>query len=142
MSSTIRKMRKREYVIFILLVLALLLLILKIFYWQVVRGDELRDKAIAQQTSRTVVNASRGTIYDRNGKALAESATVNTVVCNPQQIAKDGSAALIATKLSEILDMDYDKIYATVTKSNRYQVIKKRITVEQSDAIKQLKKKR
>ena len=141
MSSTIRKMRKREYVIFILLVLALLLLILKIFYWQVVRGDELRDKAIAQQTSRTVVNASRGTIYDRNGKALAESATVNTVVCNPQQIAKDGSAALIATKLSEILDMDYDKIYATVTKSNRYQVIKKRITVEQSDAIKQLKKK-
>ncbi len=141
MSYTLRKMRKREYVIFIALVIALLLLIIRVFFWQVVRGDELRDKAIAQQTSRTVVNASRGTIYDRNGKALAESATVNTVVCNPQQIAKDGSAALISTKLAEILEMDYDKIYATVTKSNRYQVIKKRITVEQSDAIKKLKSK-
>lgn len=141
MSSTLRKMRKREYAVFIVFVIVLLLLITRIFFWQVVRGDELRDKAIAQQTSKTTVNASRGTIYDRNGKALAESATVNTVVCNPQQIAKDESAALVSTKLAEILEMDYDKVYTTVTKSNRYQIIKKRITVEQTDAIKQLKSK-
>lgn len=141
MSSTLRKMRKREYAVFIIFVIVLLLLVLRVFFWQVVRGDELRDKAIAQQTSKTVVNAARGTIYDRNGKALAESATVNTVVCNPQQIAKDGSAALVSTKLAEILELDYDKVYTTVTKSNRYQVIKKRITVEQTDAIKQLKSK-
>ena len=37
--------------------------------------------------------------------------------------------------------MDYDKVYGIVTKSNRYQVIKKRITVEQTEAIKALKSK-
>ncbi len=125
--------------LFALLVILLIALIARVFYWQVVRGDELRDKAISQQTSKTNINASRGTIYDRNGKAIAESATVNTVVCNPQQIAKDGSAMVVATQLSQILNMDYEKVYSTITKSNRYQVIKKRITVEESQAIKDLK---
>lgn len=141
MSALLKKMRKRMYIIFILFILLLVSLTARIFYWQVVRGDELRDKAISQQTNKTNINAARGTIYDRNGKAIAESATVNTLVCNPQQIAKDGSAALISSKLAEIIEMDYEKIYSIVTKSNRYQVIKKRITVEQTEAIKALKNK-
>lgn len=141
MSALLRKMRKRSYIIFIVFILLLLSMTARIFYWQVIRGEELRDKAINQQTNKTNINASRGTIYDRNGKAIAESATVNTLVCNPQQIAKDESAALVSTKLAEILEMDYDKVYGIVTKSNRYQVIKKRITVEQTEAIKALKSK-
>ncbi len=139
MFITLRKMKKRQYIIFAVLACVLLLLIGRVFYWQVVRGDELRDKAISQQTSRTVVNASRGTIYDRNGKAIAESATVNTLVCNPQQIKDDGSAELVALKVSQALGMEYEKVYQTVTKANRYQVIKKRITVEETQSIKDLK---
>lgn len=141
MSVSLGKMRKRAYIIFIGLIIILLLLTIRIFYWQVVRGEELRDKAISQQTNKTNINASRGVIYDRNGKALAESAMVNTLVCNPQQIAKDGSAELIAAKLSEILDMEYDKVYGILTKSNRYQIIKKRISVEETDKVKELKNK-
>lgn len=132
-------MRKRAYLIFIGLVLLLFLLVGRILYWQVVRGEELRDKAISQQTNKTNINASRGVIYDRNGKALAESATVNTLVCNPQQIAKDEAAELVSAKLAEILDMEYDKVYSILTKSNRYQIVKKRISVEETDKIKELK---
>ena len=139
MSVNLLKLRKRSYIVFIVLIFILLALIGRVFYWQVVRGEELRDRAINQQTNKTNINASRGTIYDRNGKAIAESATVNTLVCNPQQIAKDGSAELIASKLSEILQMEYEDIYEVLTKSNRYQVVKKRITVEESDAVKALK---
>ena len=135
------KMRKREYLIFIVLAIVLIGLSGRIFYWQVVRGSELRERAINQQTNKTNITASRGTIYDRNGKAIAESATVNTLVCNPQQIAKDDSAILIASKVSEITGMDYDKLYSILTKKNRYQVIKKRITLEETDAIKALKNK-
>ena len=127
------KMRKREYLIFIVLAIVLIGLSGRIFYWQVVRGSELRERAINQQTNKTNITASRGTIYDRNGKAIAESATVNTLVCNPQQIAKDDSAILIASKVSEITGMDYDKLYSILTKKNRYQVIKKRITLEEPE---------
>ena len=138
---TLGKMRKRAFRFFIVLIAVLLLLSARIFYWQVIRGDELRERAVSQQTNSTNITASRGTIYDRTGKAIAESAAVNTVVCNPQEVAKTNSAELIASKLSPILEMDYDKLYTLLTKSNRYQVLKKRITLEQTQAIKQLKDK-
>ena len=134
---------------FTILVTVLLLLILRVAYWQIVRGDDMRSAVERQQTGATNVIASRGTIYDRNGKALAESATVNTLICNPQDIDKkteEGGdehkeSKLIADKLSVVLNMDYDKIYNLLTKSNRYQVIKKRLTVEETEQIKNLKNK-
>ena len=78
-------------------------------------------------------------IYDRNHKVLAESATVNTVVCNPQQVKEDGSAGIVAAKLADILDMEEDEILARLNKENQFQYIKKRITVEEAEEIKKLK---
>ena len=134
---------------FSVIVIALLLLTLRVAYWQIVRGEDMKSAVERQQTGATNVIASRGTIYDRNGKALAESATVNTLICNPQDIDKktpEGEdehkeAKQIADKLSVVLNMDYEKIYNLLTKSNRYQVIKKRLTVEETEQIKNLKNK-
>ena len=61
---------------FALVVAILLVLILRVGYWQIIRGGEMRSAVERQQTGATNVIAARGTIYDRNGKALAESATV------------------------------------------------------------------
>ncbi|MBP3360507.1 MAG: PASTA domain-containing protein [Clostridia bacterium] len=130
---------------FTVIVVLLLALIIKVAYWQLVRGEDMRAAVERQQTGSTNVIAARGTIYDRNGKALAESATVNTLICNPQDVDKDSQehkeAEFIAEKLSVILDMDYDRIYSLLTKDNRYQVIKKRLTVEETEQIKALKNK-
>lgn len=139
MAMSLGKMRKRALLIFGILVVLLPMLILRVAYWQIVRGEELRTRAENQQTNATAVVASRGTIYDRNNKPIAESASVDTVVCNPQQIAKDKSAEFVANKLAEALSMEYEDIYKLLTKTNRYQVIKKRITVEETQAIKDLK---
>lgn len=136
---TLGKMKKRSLVLFALLALALCALIFRIGYWQIVRGNEMKEAVLRQQTSETAINASRGTIYDRNQKVLAESATVNTVVCNPQQIKKDGGELVVASKLAEILNMDKDEILEKITKNNQFQYIKKRVTVEEADAIKKLK---
>ena len=128
---------------FIVIVAFLLALILRVAYWQIIRGDEMRAAVERQQTGATEVIAARGTIYDRNGKALAESATVNTLICNPQDIDKNTGtheeAEYIADKLSVVLDMDYDKIYNLLTKENRYQVIKKRLTIEETEQVRALK---
>ncbi len=128
---------------FTIVVAVLLALILRVAYWQVIRGDEMRAAVERQQTGATNVIAARGTIYDRNGKALAESATVNTLICNPQDIDKNTGtneeAEYIADKLSVVLDMDYDRIYKLLTKKNRYQVIKKRLSIEEVEQVKALK---
>ena len=136
---TLSKMKKRSLVLFGLLIVVLGALIFRIGYWQIVRGNEMREAVLRQQTGEASITASRGTIYDRNQKVLAESATVNTVVCNPQQIKKDGGANVVAATLAEVLNMDKDEILDKLTKDNRFQYIKKRITVEEADAIKKLK---
>lgn len=139
----ITEMKKRTGRLFTVIVIALLSLILRVGYWQIIKGADMRAAVERQQTGSTDVIAARGTIYDRNGKALAESATVNTLICNPQNIDTDSDsdkeADFIADKLSVILDMDYEAIYKLLTKENRYQVIKKRLTVEETEQVKALK---
>jgi stage V sporulation protein D (sporulation-specific penicillin-binding protein) len=117
---------------------ALTALVVRVGYWQIVRGDELTKKAKAQQQGSSIITASRGNIYDRNGKVLAESASVNTLICNPEDVKADGDATVIASKLAPVLNMDTDKIVSLVTKNARYQVIKKRLTTEEADAVKKL----
>ena len=139
---TLGGMKKRSFRLFAVLIALLAILILRVAYWQIVRGNEMKEAVLQQQAGQTAINASRGTIYDRNQKVLAESATVNTVVCNPQQVkkdTKDGGISIIASKLSEILNMDEDDIMDRLTKNNQFQYIKKRVTVEEADKIKELK---
>lgn len=93
----------------------LALLVLRVAYWQIIRGDEL-SKAKAQQQGSSIVTASRGDIYDRNGKVLAESATVNTLICNPKDIEADGDSEVIAARLAPVLNMDQNEILKIITK--------------------------
>ena len=51
-------------------VLTFVLLFTKLYHWQITEHDELQSVAVRQQTLRTTVDASRGTIYDRNGTCL------------------------------------------------------------------------
>lgn len=141
MAIGLGKMRKRCLISFLVAGVLFTALVARLGYWQFVEGEELKEKASAQQTSSSPVTANRGTIYDRNGKVIAESASVNTVVCNPKKVVEDGAADVVAGKLSEILGMDRDEVYGLVTKNKGYQVIKKRITDEESDKITQLKDK-
>lgn len=139
MAIGLGKMRKRCLVSFFVAGVLFVLLSCRIGYWQFVRGDELKAKAEAQQTSSVAITADRGKIYDRNGVVLAESAAVDTVVCNPKQIQLDKAESVVSEKLSEILGMDSEEIYKLVTKDKGYQVIKKRISAEESEKIRALK---
>lgn len=133
------KMRKRMLVFVAIFLVLLVGVIGRIVYWQLFRAPELKTRGESQQMSRTNINANRGTIYDRNGKALAESAEVNTVICNPQQIKSDDAAEIVSKYLSEILGLEYDEVYSKATKSNKYQRIKKRISVEETAEIEKIK---
>lgn len=114
-------------------------LILRLGYWQIIRAGDMQSAIEDQQNRKITVSAPRGSIYDRNGKVLAESASVSTLICNPQEVSANGDAEKIAEELSVILDMDYEKIYKLLQKSNRYQVIKKRLSLDETEQVKNLK---
>ena len=62
----------------------------QLFRLQILRHDELESAALQQQLRRTAIPASRGTIYDREGRVLAMSATTYTVYVSPAEISMNG----------------------------------------------------
>ena len=140
MALNTKMIRKRILVLFSIFVVILLLTTVAVAKLQIFDYQEYNEAVLRQHTRSSQVSAMRGTIYDRNSKALAESASVNTLICNPKQVEKDGAAEIIATRLVPILNLEYDYIYERLTKKNsQYQVIKKRLTIEESAAITELK---
>ena len=51
--------------------LIFLIILIRLFYWQVIRGPQLSIKASRQHSSVSVLKARRGDIYDTNGELLA-----------------------------------------------------------------------
>ena len=138
MKPSLNEIKKRTVIMVLIVTAALAALVVRVAYWQIIRGDELSSKAKAQQQGSSIITASRGNIYDRNGKVLAESASVNTLICNPEDIKEDGDASVIAARLAPVINMDQNEITKLITKNTRYQVIKKRLTNEEAENVKKL----
>ena len=58
-------------------------LMVRIGYYQIVMGEEYSKMAYEDKPA-AVSSTPKGTIYDRNGKELAISASVETISVNPQ----------------------------------------------------------
>ena len=121
------------------------LLFFQLFDLQIVRHEELQSKAVNQQTRRTVVTASRGTIYDRSGNIMAISASAETVILSPLEIDravndKDDPVTWtkdsLAAGLAEILDGDASAIRRRMDNTeSQYELIKLRADEEVADAV-------
>ena len=82
--------KKRAPVVILVTLAVIAILIGKLFYWQFIKGAELKSGAIQQQTLDSVVSPKRGIIYDRNGKVLSQSISVQTVTASPAEVTKKG----------------------------------------------------
>ena len=82
-----RIIQTRSFVLMILMgVVMFVLLFFRLFDLQIAQHEELQSKAVNQQTRRTVVTASRGTIYDTAGNILAISSSAETIILSPLEI--------------------------------------------------------
>ena len=120
-------------------VLTFVLLFTKLYHWQITEHDELQSVAVRQQTLRTTVEASRGTIYDRNGTILAMSASAEDIFLSPKEIIEnDQDQNLIAGGLAEILDLDPADILKKMEKTNsQYEELKKKADDELADKVRE-----
>ncbi len=131
------KLKKRALLILVAVSLVGFgVIVARLFLLQIVSGEEYQEMAINQQLRDTEIAPSKGTIYDRNMKTLAASATVWTVIISPNDI-DDDDRELIAKGLSEILDMDYQVILDDTYKENYYEIVKRKVELPIADEVRE-----
>lgn len=129
-------MKRRINILLVFVVLfGFILMTGRLFFLQVIGGDDYRDRATQQQLRDSTIAAKRGTIYDANMNILAQSATVWTAYLSPVYISDDEEANLIADKLSEILNVDRETIYKKTQKNTYYEYVKRKIEKDKADEI-------
>ena len=119
-------------------------LIFRIGYFQFVRGAEYKEITARQSTSSKIISAKRGNIYDANNKALALSADVDTISCNPKAVAiysgsdinQEKTKALkenMAKKIAEIFEVEEAAIYKKLTSNNSYETLVSKVEQDKVD---------
>lgn len=103
----------RIKIILISIIVIFVFILGRIFYIQVFSYRKLNSLAEALWQRNLPITADRGRILDRNGKVLATNITTTTLYVVPNQILDKEETA---RKLSEILNSDYDKMLAHLTK--------------------------
>lgn len=121
---------KRSTVAALVIILVAAILLCRIFWLQTAGFEKYQGLVINQMTTESTIKANRGKIYDTNGNILATSVTAYRVFISPRTIASaqkeldeakasgdysaeikvDNYAELISRRLSDILDVTYDKV--------------------------------
>lgn len=146
--NTNKTMLKRLVILAVVIIFLLSTNAARVFYLQLVRGEELAQKAESQQMKDTEISAMRGTIYDAEGNVLAQSATVWNIFIDPKAIdieiletdsqeqiaAKEKKSeqrrTLVVDTLSEIFEYDEKQKAELLEKSkadNRYEIVEKKV---------------
>ena len=129
--SSKKKMRNGLFVVIIII----LLLTTRLGYIQLVWGTELNSQASSQQSQSRKITAKRGTIYDATGKyELAVSSSVEAVTINPTNISKENKEK-VAKALSDIFELDYEKILKKVNKRSSIETIAKQVEKNKTDEL-------
>ena len=152
-----RQMRIRARVVLILVAVVFFLAnVVKLFQLQILEGEDWQKRAVSQQLSDTVVSAKRGPIYDSDMELLAVSADVWKIIMSPKnisscnwenlegvnkeaEVSKDEGVLMlrkrIATDLSDMFDLEYDKLYEQTGKVNsQYVVIQSKVEYKEKEA--------
>ena len=129
------KLSTRILAFTIFVAFAFTILMSRAVYIQFVRGAELESMALEQQTNEKEITPRRATIYDRTGKELAISANVDTVAVDPKRVREVGNREAVASTLSEVLGIEREVVYKALDKSSRFEYVKKRIDLDQSQVL-------
>src|SRR6267154_320964 len=107
MSIEMRRARKRQMFIFLLVCVGMVGLLGRLYYWQMLEsqsGYDLAQLANDEHTQDIVLDAPRGLIYDAQGHILATNVVRDDVYIEPYQFSADHSADTFQSELAKLVD--------------------------------------
>ena len=108
------------------------LFIQKVYSLQFIESDHFQDQALSYRERVEVLEAKRGTIYDKHFNVLASSIQSYNVAIRPNEINDLGLIKI----LSPILGMDENKILNEITENSRFFYLKRNVDFETGQKIK------
>lgn len=119
---TLHSLQKRIKAILLTLLLIVCALGVRLFVVQIINGGELQIKATDQWTRDLKLEAPRGSFFDCTGDTLAVSYTTYDVYARGREIS---DAEKTANCLSTLLDLNYEKTLAKISRKNISEVLLK-----------------
>ncbi len=134
-------LRRALFLMFLCGVAAFAALLARLWKLQIVDHEKYEQMAIEQQLREAPTSAARGVIYDANMEPLAVSASVDNVYLSPAEIEMYGEdKELIARKLSELLELDYEEVLEKASRSGSWYVtVARKLEREQADLVREFK---
>ena len=131
-NKTRRKTEKRVFLIVFLGGFLWLLMVSRLFYLQVLRGDEFGRIAEKQHQICLNLESKRGAIYDRNYELLAFNLPTRSFFAVPQEIDHIG---LVAKKFAPLLQVSPGELKAKLNKSKKFVWLKREVEEAESQKI-------
>ncbi|NBV51086.1 hypothetical protein EBR78_07705, partial [bacterium] len=76
----VKEYRTRIWIFQVPIVIGFFILVGRLFFLQIIKGNELRSFSEANRLKKEKVVAARGRIYDRNGKVIVDNRAAFDVV--------------------------------------------------------------
>lgn len=136
MNTFTAKVKERCIVLFYFLAILFVIVIIRLINIQVFQHENFSKLAKLQHTGVIETTGLRGTIYDRNGKPLAQSLNLSSIAANPRQIKNKKFAAV---KVAQILKTDESQILNAINTNTTFAWIKRKIDDNIAKKIEDLK---
>ncbi len=140
-----RFIRVRMGIICGLLALGMGLVVSAGFDLMIVNGASWRELAERQRERRLNLQPKRGTLYDRNGTALAVSVEVPSVSLDALELLRDVApeelaqvARDAATRIAAALDLDPVMLEKRILAKRRFAWLKRRVSAEEVESVRRL----
>ena len=145
------KVRANRAILFVTIAFVIALII-KLFSISIVNNEFYQDKANEVHFGEISISANRGSIYDKNGVILAQSATVYKIFMDPDLFKKElekiggGDEGTITPEgealrsedvsfLSQKLEITEDAIKTAMNKNSQYEILKTKVEKNIADEI-------
>ena len=138
----VRDLLPRFKLVYGVLLATLIILFLRLWFLQIIEGDELREYSEKNRVKETKIRAPRGLILDREGRILVDNTTGFDATISPQYAT---SLNETAEALGKLLNIDPKNIIRDVKKSRIQNgpfmpvTIKENLTLEEAYRIKKIR---
>lgn len=130
---TLHSLQKRLIALVLVVTFLFVALIGRLLYVQIINGKDLSKRALEQWTRDLPITASRGIIYDTNGKILAGNKATYAVFVRPKAVE---NAEDVAGKLSDLLNLNYSSFLVKISNRTVSEVtVKKQIEKDIAETI-------